>query len=90
MALCARNLRVQTGQRVARLRVIELRDADRLPVRGVVALQTIRTQLTFVFILMTGGTRGRNSKECVIQIFGFDGRSFRGRNLTRRVALITA
>lgn len=70
--------------------MVELRDTDCFPVCRVVALQTIRAQLAFVFILMAGGTRGRNSKKCVIQIFDSDGGSFRGRNLIRRVALIAA
>ena len=52
VALLARNLDVQPGQRKSRLGVIELRGADSLPVRRVVALSAIVAEASLVRILM--------------------------------------
>lgn len=52
VALLARNLDVQPGQRKSRLGVIELRGTDGLPVGRVVALSAIVAKPSLVSVLM--------------------------------------
>jgi hypothetical protein len=54
VAFRALYLRMQPGQRILRLRVIELRDTDLLPVNKVVARFALRSQATFVLIFVAG------------------------------------
>ena len=61
MALGARHLSVQTGQRIARLRVIELTDADCFPVFKVVALLTGLPEPSVVRVLVAGSAGGRQA-----------------------------
>ncbi len=72
VALRALHLRVQSGQRIARFRVIELLNVDRLPVHEVVALLTIRSQPSLVSILVTTCARRRKSQIGSSQIFRLD------------------
>lgn len=58
VALGALHLGMQAGQCIARLRVIELRCADRFPVLEIVALLAGRTKSTFVLIFMTANASG--------------------------------
>ena len=59
VALRALHLRVETGQRIARLRVIELvANLQLLPVFVVVTLQAVRTQTAFVVILVARDAGG--------------------------------
>jgi|SRR5579859_817753 len=58
VALGALHLGMQAGQRIARLRVIELRGADRFPILEIVALLAGRTKPAFVLILMTANAPG--------------------------------
>src|SRR5581483_5368340 len=61
VALLARNLGMQPGQRVLGLRVVELRDV--LPVFEVVALLAIRPQAAIVLVLVTSGAGLGNTQE---------------------------
>ena len=61
MALGALNLSVESGQRITRLRVIELADANRLPIFELVALLTGLPKTSLVRILVTGGAAGRQT-----------------------------
>ena len=61
MALGAFNLSVEAGQGIARLRVIELTDADRLPVFKVVALLAGLPKASVMWILMTASAAGQQT-----------------------------
>ncbi len=88
MAFLAFHLRVQTGQRIACLRVIELLDLDRLPVLKVVALGAIWTESPLVLVLVTGDAIRRKSEKSFVQIFDFDRGTLRSGNFVCRVAAI--
>jgi hypothetical protein len=53
VALGALHLGMQAGQRIACLRMIELRGADRFPILKIVALLAGRTKSAFVLIFVT-------------------------------------
>src|SRR5450432_701631 len=76
VALLARDLSMQVRERIVRERMIELADADRLPVAGVVTLQAIRPEPTVVLVLMTGSAGWRDSKKCPSRILDLDVRAF--------------
>lgn len=65
-------VRMQSGQRVSGLEVIELSDRHCLPVVVIVALQAIRTQASFVFVLVAGDTGRGNSQEGPVEVFELD------------------
>jgi len=73
MTLLASNLCVQPSQRVARLRVVKLSHADRLPIVVAVTLEAVLAQPSLVLVLVTGDAARGNAQECFIQIFDFDG-----------------
>ena len=83
-----RNLRVQSGQRIACLAVIELPDVDRLPVFEVVARLASLAQTPVVRVLVAGGTGGRQAEISTAEVFDLNGRAFCGWNSCRRVATI--
>ena len=81
VALGALHLGMQAGQRIARLRVIELgltglADIDRFPVHEIVALLAVWAQAAFVLILVAGDATGRQTEVGPAQILDFDGRTF--------------
>lgn len=88
MALGALNLRVQSGQRIARLRVIELRDADRLPLFDVMTLLAGLSEPSVVRILVTSGAGRGQAQIGAAQVFDLDRRPLRRHNSRRRVATI--
>jgi hypothetical protein len=61
MALSASSLRMQTGERISGQGMVELADADALPVCEVMALQAVGAEASFVLILVAGGATGRDS-----------------------------
>src|ERR1700690_2570594 len=69
--------------------MIELTDADRLPVAGVVTLQAIGPESAVVLVLMTGCTTRRHSKKCPAQILDLDIHSFVPGYVVWRVTLVT-
>ena len=87
MALLAGDFGVETGQRVARSRVIELFCG--FPVFDVVAFRAIVAELTLVRIGMAGRARGRLAEEGIRGIGVFDQRFARGKHVRRGVALLT-
>lgn len=87
MALRALHLRMQSGQRIPRLGVIELRDADLLPVDEVVAGLALRSQPSFVLIFVAGCAGSREPKIGAAQIFFFDCRPLLRRDVRRIVTL---
>jgi hypothetical protein len=66
MALGALDLSVQTGERISRLRVIKLADADYLPVFEVMTLLAGCFETSTMRILMTTGTSGRQAQICAV------------------------
>jgi hypothetical protein len=90
MALGALDLSVQAGERVMRLRVIKLADADYLPVFEVMTLLAGCSETSIMRILMTTGTRGRQSQICPVQIFDTNDGTFLWTNTRPRVAAITS
>lgn len=72
------------------LRMIELSDADRLPIDIVVAREAVLTQSALVLILMAGNTCSRDAKVCSIQILGLDRSTFPRRNVRSIVALVAS
>lgn len=88
VTLCARYLSMKTGQRVASFRMIELADRDRVPIRKIVTLRAIRSQLSLVLVLMASHTGWGNSKKRAVQVFDFDIGPLRRRDFVRRVAAI--
>ena len=89
VALGALHLGMQPRERVACFRVIELCNADFLPVFEIVALLTGRAQPSFVGILVTAATCGREAEISSAQILDFDGRTVGGRDIGSIVALVT-
>ena len=88
MALLARNLDVQSSQRVAGLRVIEL--LCRFPIREVVTLQAIVSQLTLVHILVARHAVLCQSEKGLGKILHLYERALLGNHVARRVALFTS
>ncbi len=82
----AGNSLVQTGQRVARLGVIELLCG--LPIRSVMAARAILAQLSFVIVHVAGHTFLRHTEIGLAEIFILNQRTFRGPNVGRSVALL--
>lgn len=70
MALLAGCIHVSAGERVERLRVVEvvLIDLRALPVNGRMALRTRRSEAALVLVCMAGNATRRQPKPCVIQI----------------------
>lgn len=84
---------MQAGQRIARLRVIELgltrlADVNRLPVHEIMALQAICAQAAFMLILVACGASRRHTKIGSVQVLDFDGLAFLRRNVGRIVAFV--
>lgn len=88
VTLAALHLRVQPGQRISRLRVIELPHIDCLPVVEVVALLARRAQTPFVRVLMASPAGGRQSEVGSTQVFDLDGVAFLRADLCWSVAAI--
>jgi hypothetical protein len=89
VAAFAGNFGVQTRERISGSRMIELADIDRLPVDGVVTLQTVGPEPAIVLVLMAGNATGRDSEECPGQILDFDFRAFALGYAFRGVAPVT-
>jgi hypothetical protein len=81
---------MRARERITRKRMIELFDADCLPVTGVVTLQAIGPEPAVVPVLMTVDTTRRNAQECPGQIPDFDARAFTPGYTLWLVTLITA
>lgn len=90
VALRALNLRVPSGQGIARLRVIELANGDRLPIGGVVALLAIGAEAALVLVFVARDATGRETEIGPARILDFDRRSFLRRDVGCVVALVTA
>ena len=87
VALGTLHLSVQTGERIASLRVVELTNTDRLPVDEVVALLAGSSKPAFVCIFMARGTSRHKAEIGAAQISGLDGRSLLRRDVRRIMAL---
>ena len=68
----ASDFRMQAGQRIPRVGVIEA--ADVFPVRSVVAALAVFAELALVKILVTGEASRREPEECFVQTLLFDQR----------------
>lgn len=88
VALGALHLRVQTGQRVTGLGVIELAHVDRLPVDEVVARLAIGAKASLMLILVAGDATGGEAKVGPVQVFFFDRRSLLRGDVRRIVAFV--
>ena len=88
VALGALHLRVQAGQWVARLGVIELAHVDRLPIHKIVASEAILAETSLVLILVAGNAGGGNSQVGSAGILDLYGGLFLSRNVRWIMALI--
>ena len=70
--------------------MIELSDADRLPIDIVVARQAVLAQPALMLILMAGDTCGRDAQVCSIQVLGLDRSTFPRRNVRSIVAFVAS
>ena len=68
--------------------MIELSDADRLPVDEVVATLAIGAKPPFVLVFVAGNASGRETQVSPVGILDLDRRAFLGRDVRRIVALI--
>ena len=89
MALGALNLRMQAGQRISGLVVIELAHIDGFPVDEVVAGLAGRAQASLVKVFVAGNAGGRQTEKGAVQVLVLNGCPFLRRNSGRIVALIT-
>ena len=89
MALLASHFGMQTREGIAGFGVVELADADGLPVVLVVTLQAVGTKLPLVLVLMTRGAARRNSQKRLTEIFDLDGGALALANMFRTVTLRT-
>lgn len=87
MALLARGIQVGSGQRVARLRVVEtvLIDLCCFPVNGGVALEAVGSETALVLVFVAGNATWREAKPGAIQIFGRQQDTFRRCDVLRVV-----
>jgi hypothetical protein len=85
VALLACDLDVKTRQRIAGLGVIEL--VGRFPIRVIVTLQAIVSELAFVHIFVARHAILRQPEERLRKIFQFDERAVIANHESRRVAL---
>jgi hypothetical protein len=88
MTFLAGDLGMRTSQWIARLRVVELADADGFPIVVGVALQTILAQPSFVLVLMTSHAVGGNAEERLIRIVDFDRLAFGLRDVLGTMAAV--
>jgi hypothetical protein len=88
VALRALHLGVQPRQWVARLRVIELGNADLLPVFEIVALLTGRTKAALMGVLVTTAACGGETEIGPVQVLDLDGWAVGGRDARRIVAFV--
>ena len=86
MTFLAGHFDVLTGQRITRLRVIELLGG--FPIHEVVALQAVVAELAFVRILVTGDALLRKAEERLGGIRHLDERTFRAHHVHRRMTLL--
>lgn len=84
----AGDLGMRTGQWIARLRVVELADADGFPIVVSVALQTILAQPSFVLVLMTSHATCGNAEERLVRIVDFDRRAIGLRDVLGTMAAV--
>jgi len=89
MTLGALHLGVQSGQQIARLRVVELGDVDTLPVFEVVTLLTSRPQASFVQIFVTASACSRQTEIRTTEVLDLDRRPF-SRGDMRRIMTFVA
>ena len=87
MALRTRHLRVQSGERIPGLVVVELRDI--LPIFKVVALLAILPQAATVVIFMAVHAIRRNAQKGPSLIANLNREHFVGRDVSRCVATVT-
>jgi hypothetical protein len=90
MTLGALNLHVQPGQRIACLRVIELTNADCLPVLKVVALLAGWPKTSAVRVLMASGASRRYPEIGLVKVLDFDHRAFLWTNSRWRMTAIAS
>lgn len=88
VALLARDLGMQTSQRIARHRMVERAETDRFPVSVIVTLQAVGSELSVVFVTMAAAAaRGQTQKRSA-QISCFDDRAFARRHALWPVTLV--
>lgn len=90
VALGALHLCVQSGQRIARLAMIELPNVDGFPVFKVVTRLTGLSETSVVWILVASCTGGGQTEVSPSEIFDSDRDAFRGGNSRRCMTAIAA
>ena len=88
VTLLARDLPVQSGQWISRLRVIKLANVDAFPLGIVMALQAILPQPALVFVLMARRARLRDPEERAVQVLQLDCRTLIRRDVGCHVTLV--
>lgn len=88
MTLFAGNLDVEAGQRVASLGVIE--PVCRFPVREVMTLQAIVSELALVHVLVAGHAILRQSEKGLREVFHLDERALIGNHVAGHVAFLAS
>ena len=88
MTFLAGHFDVLAGQRITRLRVIELLGG--FPIHEIVALQAVVAELAFVRILVTGDALLRKAEERLGEILDLDERTFCTHHVHRGVAFFAS
>jgi len=86
MTLFAGNANVSAGESKASFRVVKA--PGRFPIRGVMALGAVGSELTAMFILVTRNARPGKTKEGLVEILNLDGRAFTGADSLRRMTTL--
>ena len=81
MALFTLHLHVRSGQQISCLGVVELANRNSLPIGGVVALGTVRTQPSLMRIFVAGGAGLRNAQKAARQVLDLDRRALHGSDM---------
>ena len=89
VALLARDLGMQTGQRIACTRMVERAETERLPVTVIVTLQAVGSEPSLVLVLMAVAAARGETQKCSAQIFYFDDCAFARRHTLWLVTPVT-
>ncbi len=88
VALCTLHLRMQSGQRIPSLAMIELRDIDRLPIVEVVATLAGLAKTPLMRVLVAGRACSREPQVRMVEVLILNRRAILRRNVSCVVAFI--
>lgn len=90
MTFLAGDLCVQPSEWIASLGMVKLPNADGFPIVVRMALEAVLAQPPLVLVLVACEAVRRDTEECFIQIFDFDDRALRRRDMLSTVAAIAS